>query len=172
MNHRRVAAVRRPALVLAAMLALCAPAHAVEVVGWTERVTIHPGNVAINAKLDTGAQNSSLHCDCISPFERDGAKWAGFTVESVNGEKIRLERKVVRSARIKRAGGEPQDRMVIRLGICLGHTYREAEVTLVDRAGMNFPMLIGRSFLEGKFAVDSSATFTTEPDCKNIKGGE
>jgi len=163
---------RRLAAALAATFALCAPASAVEVVGWIERVAIEPGGVVVNAKLDTGAQNSSLHCDCIAPFERDGVKWAGFTVESVNGEKIRLERKVLRTARIKRAGGEPQDRMVIRLGICLGKTYREAEVTLVDRAGMNYPMLIGRSFLEGKFAVDSAATFTSDPGCKNTKGSE
>jgi len=157
---------------LIACLAAVAPANAIDVVGWIEHAAIYPGGVVVNAKLDTGAENSSLHCDCISPMERNGEKWAGFTVTSITGEKIRLERKVERIARIKRAGGQAQERMVIRLGICLGKTYREAEVTLVDRAGMNYPMLIGRSFLEGRFAVDSSATYTAEPECKNPTSGE
>jgi len=164
----------RPALWALALLllALSGAATAKNVVGWVERVSIYPGKLLIKAKIDTGAKNSSLHCDCISPFERDGQKWVGFTVENDAGKKIRLERKVHRVAMVKRAGEDDQERMVILLGICLDHTYREAEVTLVDRSAMNYPMLIGRSFLEGEFIVDPDATFTTKPRCKNAPGIE
>jgi hypothetical protein len=154
------------------LLAFCGTATAKDVVGWIERVAIYPGKLLIKAKIDTGAKNSSLHCDCISPFDRDGEKWVGFTVENDKGQKIRLERKVHRTALVKRAGEDDQERMVILLGICLDRTYREAEVTLVDRSAMNYPMLIGRTFLEGEFVVDPDATFTTKPRCKNTPGIE
>ncbi len=50
-------------------------------VGWVEKVQIHPGNLLVEARLDTGADTSSLHCDCITSFDRNGEKWVSFIVE-------------------------------------------------------------------------------------------
>jgi len=73
---------------------------------------------------------------------------------------------VTRMARIKRHFGKEQVRYVVKLGICLGSVYREAEVTLVDRTGFNYPLLVGRNFLKDDFLIDPSATFLNKPDCK------
>jgi hypothetical protein len=77
---------------------------------------------------------------------------------------VRLERKVERVARVKKASGGVQDRPVVRLGLCLGKTYRVTEVNLTDRSGFKLPLLVGRSFLSDGFAVDASRTDTVEPD--------
>ena len=142
-----------------------APAAAKDVVGWVENVTVYPGALEIKAKVDTGAKTSSLNCLCINPVERDGKKWVSFSVKNEDGDTIMLEKPIHRMARIKRHFGEKQIRYVVMLGVCMGDVYREAEVTLVDRTGFNYQMLIGRNFMEDDFLVDPSATFVNQPAC-------
>lgn len=157
----------RALLVCLMMLgSLAAQSHATETIGWVERVRIYPGALEVRAKIDTGADTSSLHCDCIEPFEkRDGSKWVRFTVTNFEGEKIRLEEKVVRTARIKRHADDVQERLVIKLGVCVGETLRETEVNLVDRGGFEYPMLIGRSFLRDDFLIDPAHRYINPPRC-------
>ncbi|UCD82655.1 MAG: ATP-dependent zinc protease, partial [Desulfobacterales bacterium] len=59
-------------------------------------------------------------------------------------------------------------RPVIRIGICLEKVYKEVEVNLVNRSKFNYQMLIGRSFLEGEFAVDPAKTLTIKTDCRKV----
>jgi len=135
-------------------------------VGWVEKVRIFPGNTMVEARIDTGAELASLHCDCITPIERNGEKWVSFVVENTEGRPVLMEQKVLRIATIKRHFGEVQERMVVKLGVCLGNTYKEAEITLVDRSGLTYPMLVGRDFLEGSFIVDPSVSYKTTPQCR------
>jgi hypothetical protein len=88
-----------------------------------------------------------------------------FDIAGEDNRKVRLERKVVRIARVKKAAGGVQERPTVRLGVCLGDTYRVTEVNLADRSGFKLPFLVGRSFLAERFAIDSSRTYTVEPVC-------
>ena len=135
-------------------------------IGWVEKVRIYPGNLLVEARIDTGADMSSLHCDCITSFDRKGEKWVSFVVETADGKPNLMEQKVLRTAKIKRHFGEIQERMVIKLGVCLSTTYKETEVSVVDRSGLTYPMLVGRDFLGGDFLVDPSQSHKTEPRCK------
>jgi len=135
-------------------------------VGWVENVRVYPGNLLVEARIDTGADTSSLHCDCITSFDRNGEKWVSFVVETSDGKPHLMERKVVRMVKIKRHFGEVQERMVVKLGVCVGKIYKETEVTVVDRSGLTYPMLVGRDFLERGFLVDPSVSHKTEPQCK------
>jgi hypothetical protein len=135
-------------------------------VGWVEKVRVFPGNTLVEARIDTGAELSSLHCDCITPIERNGEKWVSFVVENSDGRPVLMEQKVLRIATIKRHFGEVQERMVVKLGVCVGKTYKEAEITLVDRSGLTYPMLVGRNFLQGDFLVDPSVSYKTTPQCR------
>ena len=139
-----------------------------QVVGWVENVKVYPGDIVVRAKLDTGAQTSSLYCHCITPEKKDGEQWVSFKITNHEGETVAVRRKVERVAIIKRHFGESQERMVIRLGVCLNNVYKEEEVTLVDRTGFNYGMLLGRNFLAGNFAVNPGATYTTKPNCPNV----
>jgi hypothetical protein len=140
-----------------------------QVVGWVENVTVFPGNLAIKAKLDTGAENSSLHATHIFEFKRNGYDWVRFELTDSQRRTENFETKVIRKTKIKRQGSESQQRRVVRLGVCLGTVYKEVEVNLVDRSKFDYKMLIGRSFLEGSFIVDSEQTFTVKQKCREAQ---
>ena len=150
------------------LILLLPVAIAKETVGWVEKVRIYPGDLVLKAKIDSGAETSSLNCGCTNLIERDGEKWVSFTITNYKGDTVRLERKLERITRIKRHFGEAQERFVIKLGVCLGSVYKETDVNLIDRTGLNYQMLIGRSFLEDSHLIDPSVTFTLQPDCKQV----
>lgn len=135
------------------------------VVGWLEPVRLGSEGIVVPAKLDTGADTSSLHAADIQWLQRNGVDWVAFDVMGKDNRKVRLERKVERIARVKKAAGGVQKRPTVRLGVCLGGVYRETEVNLTDRTGFKVPFLVGRTFLAANFAVDSSRTNTAEPTC-------
>ena len=138
------------------------------VVGWIEPVTLGSEGLLVPAKLDTGADTSSLNVTDISWIRREDGDWVAFDVAGKDNRNVRLERKVVRVARVKKAAGGVQERPVVLLGVCLGNTYRETEVNLTDRTGFKLPFLVGRSFLADRFAVDSSRTETVQPACPTV----
>lgn len=150
------------------MLALIAfPVNAKEVVGWVENAKVYPGGVEIKSKIDSGAKTSSLNCQCITPIKRNNEDWVSFSVKNSRGEIAMIEKPVLRIAKIRRFFGKTQERFVVKLGICLGSVYREEEVTLMDRSGFNYQMLIGRNFTHDDFLIDPGKTFLTEPSCKS-----
>ena len=68
---------------------------------------------------------------------------------------------------------ETHGRVVVLMGICLGNTYRETEVNLIDRSGLNYPMLIGRRYLAGNnFIVDSGLAYSVKPECNEAQKRE
>jgi hypothetical protein len=150
------------------VLALAPPlvAGELQIVGWIEKVRLYPGNFLVHAKLDSGAEYSSLDAANLKEFQRDGRRWVRFDLtEPREGQKITLERPLLREATIKRHYLKSQKRPVIKLGVCLGRIYKETEVNLVDRSGFQYRMLIGRKFMEGLVAIDPAARYTVEPTC-------
>ena len=152
------------------ILVLVSPvaAQGKQVVGWLEKVCIYPGNLIINAKLDTGARNSSLNASDITEFVRNGKQWVRFNVTNRYGTTATIEQKVHRIVKIKDHDGSPQLRLAILLGISLGSFHKKVEVNLADRSYFNYQMLIGRSFLAGNVIVDPSVKYTTKPICKGV----
>lgn len=139
------------------------------VMGWLERVVIQPEGLLLEAKLDTGAKTSSIDAKDVVEFARDGKKWVRFSVSDRKGRTVMFERPVVRVARIRRGGVPVASRPVVMMFVCLGNSFREVEVNLGKRAKLSTPMLIGRTTMEGRVAVDSSRRFTAEPDCSGGK---
>lgn len=133
--------------------------------GWAEPVRIVEAAVDLRAKLDTGAEHSSLHAEQLFIRHSNGATWARFLVTGASGRPVPLERRVVRQARIKRHDGRSQTRPVVRLTLCVGGLQREVDVNLVDRSGFEFPLLLGRSFLRGLVLVDADRQYLTEAAC-------
>jgi hypothetical protein len=152
-------------------LALCmmvsaVPAHADQpaVIGWTEHVVVAAGP-RLAAKIDTGAVTSSLDARAITTLLKDGREWARFSVIDAAGKAWPLEAEIVRRVRIRRAGAEPQSRIVVELMLCVAGKSGPAEFTLTDRDGQETAVLVGRAFLAGKFVVDSAATETAPDSC-------
>ena len=142
------------------------------VMGWLESVFFRPWNVRMTAKLDTGANTSSLHAERIERFTRSGDKWVRFTLGGGEDKKFVVERPVIRMANIKQHGKGSSSREVVRMVLCKNGQEYETEFTLVDRSNFSYPVLLGRSFLKGTALVDPGSTFLfkaeTDP-CKTAK---
>ncbi len=155
-------------LALVSLVALAVQAGQAETLaGWVERARVYPSGLALRAKLDTGAMNSSLHTRDLKRFERSGATWVLFQVTDHHGTSVEIQRPVIRTARVKRPSGESQERPVVILGICVGKVRKDVEVNLVDRSKFLYPLLLGRSFLAGDLVVDSARRYTLAPACPN-----
>lgn len=138
-----------------------------QIIGWVEKVQLLPENILLHAKIDTGADHSSLNVTEIIEFIRHGERWVRFSFTPRSSNEVTLERKVYRFTKIKRKAAKSQQRPVILLELCLGGIYQpDVEVNLADRKNFKFNMLIGRSVLAEHFIVDSSLTYTQELTCR------
>lgn len=134
-------------------------------IGWVENVRIFPSELQFKAKMDTGAYNSSINAKNIVEFEREGETWVRFDVINKNQVSATLELPMVKEVIIKQHFGERQKRYAVMLGVCLGKTYKETQVSLADREGFLYTMLIGRNFLRGDFVIDPAKQYTASPRC-------
>jgi hypothetical protein len=136
-----------------------------QVVGSEEYIFLSPPGKVFPARIDTGADTSSLDARNIERFERNGEPWVRFTIlDPETGEELYMERKVVRNVRIIQAVAENKEqRQVVELQITLGNTTRSAEFTLSDRSHMEFPVLVGRNILMDSMSVDVSKKYISNP---------
>jgi hypothetical protein len=136
-----------------------------EVFGWVEKVQLREAGFDMHAKLDTGADSSSVHATRLEEFTKKGEQWVRFKVRSAIGEIATIERPIERVALIKRHHGKSERRIVVRLGLCLGDVFQEEDVNLVDRTKFDYRLLLGRSFLVGNAIIDPAMMFTSPPAC-------
>ena len=140
--------------------------------GWIENVRIENLDFKVKAKLDTGAKTSSVHAKNIETYSKDGEKWVRFSVVLKNSKNddvnvITLEKKYIRSVRIKNHNDMDDERYVVMLDICFnGRTYN-SEFNLSDRKGFLYDVLLGRKFLKNTAIVDAKNEFLTVAECEN-----
>lgn len=114
----------------------------------------------IEAKIDTGAYTSAIHCSNIhEEVQPDGAKI--ICLDLLDPSHPQYNHKTLRFARydlreIKSSFGEVQERYVIRTKIRFFDEIIETDFSLSDRSDMKYPVLIGRQLLKGRFIVDVS----------------
>ena len=168
----------RPGLGLgrALVVALCAlgashGASAVEpiekdILGWAEPVLVGESRLEMTAKLDTGAETSSLDAVKIRRYRKSGRRWVEFLVQSrESGRRVTFRRRLVREVRIKEHDGRHQERPVVTVDVCLGTHLRTVEVSLIDRGEFDYQMLLGRKAVAGIAVVDPELLLTRMPSC-------
>lgn len=153
-------------LVLSVLIIPFNAAYALEVSGWVEKVELKDG-FALLAKIDTGADNSSINAVNPDYFDNNGEEWVKFNLENSQGDRVTIEKPVLGETRIKMKNGGIQTRKVIQLTVCMGAVEKTISVNLVDRKHFKYQMLIGRSFLANTFLVDSGKKFITTAQCSN-----
>lgn len=136
------------------------------VVGWIERVSITTEDLNMDAKVDTGADFSSVHAEQIRHFTRDSVRWVEFTLRDDGGNEHTLQRPLKRMARIKKKTQGYQERPVVVLQICIGDARYPAQFNLAQRAHFKYPLLLGRSALRSRFVVDPGAKYLLKPTCQ------
>lgn len=138
------------------------------VVGRSEWIGLPDVGTYLKARVDSGANTSSLSASEITRFERDGANWVRFklavTDDDVVVDEVRdewIEAPVERRVRILQASGE-ESRPVVSLMMTLGPIRESVEFTLNDRTHLNYPVLLGRRFLMDIAVIDVAETYLHE----------
>jgi hypothetical protein len=133
------------------------------ILGGVENIYLDPPGMEFSARIDTGAQTSSLNAIDIVEFERDGKPFVSFKVmHPQTGEKLELTRRLRRYVRVKELGNkESQRRPVVRMRVVLADIDEQINFTLENRSRFKHQVLIGRNLLQDLAIVDVSKKFTT-----------
>lgn len=114
----------------------------------------------LQARVDSGADTSSLSAREITPFERDGENWVKFKLaleeDDAVVDAIRdkwIEAPIERRVRVVQSNGEAS-RPVISLLMTLGPIREQVEFTLSDRRQLSYPVLLGRRFMMDIAVID------------------
>lgn len=139
-----------------------------QTVGWVEKARIQGIDSEVDAKLDTGAETTSINAEILEEPDEDteSGGMIKFRFVGEDGNEAIFERPVVRWVRIKARDGGSLRRPVVQMKFCVAGRWVEEEVNLADRDEFNYPVLVGRNMLgKAQLAVDSSETYTTEAAC-------
>ena len=131
--------------------------------GWRERLALPQLGIGVlKAKLDTGARSSSLHVDTLETFQRAGATWLRFTMHAGRRQPLEIccEAPALDRRAVTDTGGRRTERWFIRSEVQLAGQRFSVDINLTDRRHMLFPLLLGRSALSGRFAVDPARSYT------------
>jgi RimK family alpha-L-glutamate ligase len=133
-----------------------------QIIGRFERANIvgqHSAALPMIAKVDSGADSSSIHCDAIRETTNEaGERVLEYTLAEKTNEWLRttdFSEVVVRSS-----NGQEQIRYSIPILITIGGDTYTIKATLNDRSNMKHDMLLGRRFLrDNSLVVDVARRF-------------
>ncbi len=132
-------------------------------IGWREWVQMPEFGVSeIKAKVDTGADNSSLHAFNIERSEREGVSYVSFEIhprQRKHNPAIVCEAEVVMERKVRNPGGRTQLRPVIRTRLNIAGQEFETLINLTTRDEMTFRMLLGRRSIRKEFLVDPGRSY-------------
>ncbi|GLS90296.1 ribosomal protein S6 modification protein [Psychromonas marina] len=134
-----------------------------KIIGRLESIALPElGIEELEVRVDTGAKTSSLHVDNISKFMENGKPWVRFDIhpDIHNVDKLMTCKAIISDIRkIKSSNGVAEQRYVIKTPMTLGDDSWPIEITLTDRADMNYLMLFGREAIGKRLLVDASEVF-------------
>lgn len=142
-----------------------------QIIGRIERINIPEWLLfGLEAKIDTGAFSSSIHCHRIEAFKNKTQDWVRFSLldpehEAYNNKVFELPIYDVRE--VKSSNGVTESRYFVRAKIAINHRNIDTELSLTDRSEMKFPVLLGRKILINRFLVDVSKAHTSENTFQN-----
>lgn len=125
-----------------------------QIIGRVDKIDFPKLNLYnINAKIDTGAYTSAIHCSEI--IEEDNClKCTFYSKGHPNFNDKEIVFKDYSRTDVKSSNGYKENRFKIKSEVIFfGKTY-QINLTLSTRDDMKFPVLIGRQFLSKKFLVD------------------
>lgn len=118
---------------------------------------------SVEAKIDTGAYTSSVHCSDIEIRSIEGKPALCFKLlDTTHPEFSKQTQQFFDFYRkkIKNSFGEMEERYIIKTTVKIGKKTIRTTLSLSDRENMRYPVLIGRRLLKGKFLIDVSRVHT------------
>lgn len=140
------------------------------VLGWKEEAALPEWGIGrLRVKLDTGAKTSAIHVsemDVVGHHTVHGEHLPVLDIviplSRVNPERVARTRvEVVGYKSVRDTGAVLERRPVVRTRLVLGPVDADIDVTVTDRSGMIFRMILGRTALAGRAAVDPAQGYTT-----------
>ena len=140
--------------------------------GWREWVGLPELAIpAIKAKIDTGARTSALHAFYIEPFTADSGEYVRFGIH-LKRKTGQIEKecvaRVIDRRSVTDSGGHSEERIVIHTPIMIGTEYWPVEITLTNRNGLKYRMLLGRSALSDRYQVDIGHSYLAGKPVREI----
>lgn len=145
-------------------------ARTLKTIGRIEHVSFPEWNLFdLDAKIDTGAYTSSLHCHHIEKIEKEGQPLVRFNLldptHDTYNEKL-FELPIHKEKTVKSSNGVAEQRFIVKTDIELSDRILNAELSLTDRSEMKYPVLLGRKLLRGRFLVDVSSKYLSDKKIK------
>ena len=110
-----------------------------------------------------------MHAENIKIFKKNGADWVRFHFPFGEREGYThgfdIERPLIRQSRVKKREGGLQQRYVIKLDVCVSGMTQTIELSLVNRSNLNYPMILGREALAGRYLIDPGRAFLGKRTC-------
>lgn len=114
----------------------------------------------LEAKIDTGAYRSSMHCRKAEIVRSKGHESLIVQFQIGHKRPKRVFDKF-KKTKVRSSNGAVEERFVIQTKIRIGKKTVKASFTLTDRSEMKHQMLIGRKFLSERYLVDVSQEHLT-----------
>jgi hypothetical protein len=108
----------------------------------------------VEAKVDTGAYRSCLHVEAVREIEVDGRKMleAVFMMDEKRRQTCLFEE--YRERLVRNSFGDSELRYCVKTVLKIGRRRIKSEVSLANRSGMRYQVLLGRKTIRNKFLVD------------------
>lgn len=139
---------------------------AAKVIGRLEHIDFPEWNITcLDAKIDTGAYTSSLHCHHVEQYTENNVHMVRFYLldpDHPEYEKTLYSSVVKNVRKVKSSNGIIEERVAVKTKMSISNRSYTIELTLADRTNMKYPVLIGRKFLQNKFIVDVSKKYLTD----------
>ena len=159
---RQISKPRQEAIKSTSVKTSSSPSKALTL-GEIEKVTIDSVEQKFDARIDTGAETSSLNAVDIEEFERNGKNWIRFHLSDGTtslDERNWIEAPILRFVKIRQSTNyQLERRPVVELWVRLGKIHEKTQFTLADRSQMIHPVLLGRDFIRDIAVVDVSKKY-------------
>lgn len=138
--------------------------------GWKEEAALPDWGIErLRVKLDTGAKTSAIHVsrmDVVGRHRVDGEQLPVLDLvvplSRLHPERLaHVQAKVIGYKSVRDTGANAERRPVVRTRLVCGPIDRDIEVTITDRSGMIFRMIVGREALAGQVVIDPEQGYTT-----------
>lgn len=129
-----------------------------QVIGFSDRIDFPDlGWTDVEAKIDTGAYTSALHCTDVKLVPNGDNSRLHFTLVGTRGKKKKqFVTDLFQYKTVKNSFGQSEKRFIIQTRVLIMGRLIRAEFSLANRGTMRFPVLLGRKLLRNKFVVDVS----------------
>ena len=132
-------------------------------IGWKELVDFPEwGLRRVKVKIDTGARTSALGVLSYDLIQTEAGLVARLRLAVYRRYPDRVAEvavPVLGMVVVSNSAGLREQRPLIETALRLGPVCKRVLLTVTNRAGMRFPMILGRKALEGDFVVDVSQKY-------------